>query len=359
MSEYVGMFIVPAEHLDDLYELEKEKRAAWDELRQDMFYRENQVYQRAHDVAVSSCILHGHVYGSPKIYFCGWLQGLVLHGEERAVFDADELDTLSHDYGHLTFDMLAAWMTEQEKTARPMDREVLRELFEMLGLLISAAPPGPHGLVVECFDERHRESPEVRAARREREWILLAKEDNDKVNAIFEEISVESRCRERPGWDKLEGGRRRFLGLISPDDAPSLHDSYRYAQAPLAHRGIADHHRRMRAFVDQVEPMLKDGVIHTRAGPATAHSFLSVMTNWGESGSQRELATPEQARELWRRLDELEVKYGDERGVARYVQKFERYWRLGVALAAYRELRATLALAIEREWWFLWLREHY
>ncbi|MCG8419702.1 MAG: hypothetical protein MJE77_17350, partial [Proteobacteria bacterium] len=166
MPDYsVGFFIIPAGHLDDLREVEDAANQAFATNQPDQFWRLNQIFQRAQEVAVVAEIVTG---GNKPIYDDGrdtayihlslWLQKCLLNST-RAVLDTEQFGKLIPRLRRVSLDLFLHWSAKQASKYGEVDTALLVELFDALQRAIRAAPSGEYGFVYHNFRHKHRDLP--------------------------------------------------------------------------------------------------------------------------------------------------------------------------------------------------------
>lgn len=357
MSEYVaGFFIVPVNHMEDLHCLEAEANEALDEMRDDTFYRRNQVFSRAQAVAAGWACKEGEDYENAYLFVRRWLHTHFLESESRQVIDPDELATIMASLKSVRADDVVTWAKANVERYGKVDPARLIELFDALAELVRSAPPGRYGLVCAHFREQYREPPGPPEPIPERP--PMSPEDAKKVDELFKRVIARQRARRMwDDWFEYHEDGRAILGLVAPGRVAALNQAYDWAQAPFSENKYVLAHARLKEFVHEGE--LDEALILDTDGAVRALDYLDSTADVEGEGHIHGIATPERARQIEHQLDALEASHGGSDGLIESIWELEPHWSRDLVRAAHDQLRGVLARAIERGQGFVWLRDRY
>jgi hypothetical protein len=162
-DRYIGFFIVPAEHMDALHALDaavEEARRREEDPQQLkwIFYRRNQLFERAKEAASASTIIEDRTYMDAFLALGSWFQYSICKGEDRDILVPDELAALARELPSIRAEDMIRWMRKHRIILRKMEPLAI-ELFEALGRTVAAAPAEPSGFAMLSFHGDYRHPP--------------------------------------------------------------------------------------------------------------------------------------------------------------------------------------------------------
>lgn len=354
----VGLFLIPAKHLHDMYELARLVEESHATNKSDVLYRETQLFVGGSNMASASVIIKGDVSWRSASALDAWLSKCYLDRAYYKVFVPPLVQKLRSALANVEFHHLKRWLDRRKRTHVDHDMDQLRTLFAGLKDLLARARPRRHGLAIGLYSPDELKPPEPLQPLQGPE---LSPEDNEQYNRNWDRMAKLMRTQGlNDEWYELPIDGRMLLGFLPPEEGPSwrqrweaidaLHQESRYRTVWLQY---AD-------FVRELEPVLREATVLTMAGPVSAHTWLIAAVKLPLDHIEcTEIISPERLDTVARRFAELEAEEGTRRELLNQLWRTQAYWPKKLVHAEYKRIRTYLAQAQERGWWLVWMHDKF